>query len=267
MAKYDDRNRWVLGAWMSTRPWKDSADPDLFVWSYLSQDSTWHILRGHTFCSLNLYSWTIRNSYKIMENLSQAVHKSYWGHSWMGKGMEPIEQRADLKLRFLKSLIKMRSIELSHSFRIWQRSQRGCNCLPPSQFLSSGPGPAVPLFPPSGYIWSHMVCVTPCGLLGTTVLLLVPPNLLPGGVGLKAEGSLATTEQQLEHQCVISIVLILNPTAALHQLRKKFNCTPANSRTVDNTSLIIIAVPAITAELGGYTKYSDHKLLSDSWQL
>lgn len=48
-------------ALMSAKPWKDSADPDLFVLGYLSQDSTWHILRGHsllylsTFCSLNLY--------------------------------------------------------------------------------------------------------------------------------------------------------------------------------------------------------------------
>lgn len=141
MAKYDDRNQWALSAWMSTSPWKDSADPDLFVWSYLSQDATSHLLREHTFCSLNLHSWTLRKSYlQVMEILSQAMNKSYLGHSWMGKGIEPIEQRAVLRLRPLKIHRKMRSVHLSHSFRIWQTSQRGCNCLPPSQFLSSDPG-------------------------------------------------------------------------------------------------------------------------------
>lgn len=74
--------------------------------------------------------------------------------------------------------------------------------LPTTQSVPEWSWPAVPLFPPSGYIQSHMVYVTPPGLLRTAVLLLVPPNLLPDGLGLKAEGSLATTEQQLEHQCV-----------------------------------------------------------------
>lgn len=40
---------------------------------------------------------------------------------------------------------------------------------------------------------------------------------------------------------------------------KKTDPIPAKSRTVDNTSLIIIALPAITAELETYTKYSDLK--------
>lgn len=231
---------------MSTRPWKDSAD-----WSYLSQDSTWHILRGHTFCSLNLYSWTIRNSYlQIMQILSQAVNKSYWGHSWMGKWMEPIEQgAADLRLRPLKIFIKMRSIHLSHSFRICQTSQRVCNFHHPvsswAVVLARSPSfPCLGLYKEPYGVWY------PSGQLGSAVLLLVSPSLLPGGVGWEAEGSLATTKQQLEHQCVIncSHSKSNHSTAAA---TGRINCTPAKSRTVDNTSVIIIALPATQAELGG----------------
>lgn len=100
----------------------------------------------------------------------------------MGKGMEPIEQRADLKLRPLKIFIKMRSIHLGHSFRCSKPYKEGAIALPPSQFLSTGPG-QLSLFSVPQFIYGANGVHYPSGQLGSALLLLVPPSLLAGGVG------------------------------------------------------------------------------------
>ena len=104
---------------------------------------------------------------------------------------------------------------------------------------SQSPGQQPPVYIPS--ITSY--CMEyPFGQFVSAVMAMLPPSFLCTSF-LAEHGklqspwlSVSTAQQQLKHQCIINIMLILNPKhSTIPATRKKINSVPAENKTVTNT--------------------------------
>jgi len=99
--------------------------------------------------------------------------------------------------------------------------------------LSSDPAPIqLPQF--IYWAWRHMVWNMPLASLDQLAWLYSLPD--SAGTAREAEKSLTSNNHYLattkKHQCIINIILILNPKhSTIPATRKKINCIPAKTRT------------------------------------
>ena len=107
----------------------------------------------------------------------------------------------------------------------WEDKRHHAQCPPPSFF-----------FPQLIYwAWRHMVWNSPLASLGQLSWLCPLPASCASGRAWNAKKSLASiniTQQQLKHQCVINIILMLNPKhSTIPATKKKINSIPAKTST------------------------------------